>query len=228
MASLCFDYGHGGSDGGACYKGRKESNDVLALGKEVASEMRRHNITVDETRTNDSTVSLGARSSFENRKAYNYFISFHRNAFQPEKAQGVEVYTYLNGSAKAKSLANKVQANLVALGFVNRKVKEANFHVLRETKCTSILIETGFEDNTNDNNLFDSKRNEIIKAITKAILSQLGITYKEVGKVATLTPVKVKSNLFKVQVGAFGVKSNADDLKKELEKLGYKPFIKEE
>ncbi len=144
----------------------------------------------------------------------------------PEKAKGIETFTYLNGSEKAKSLAYKVQSGLVGVEFVNRGVKEANFHVLRETKTTSILIEVGFLDNTTDNNLFDSKRNEIVKAITKAILSQIGITYKEVGKVATPTPVKATCDLFKVQVGAFGLKSNADDLKKELEKLGYKPFIK--
>lgn len=35
MARLCFDYGHGGSDPGACYNGRKESVDVLYIGREV-------------------------------------------------------------------------------------------------------------------------------------------------------------------------------------------------
>ena len=29
MSRLCFDYGHGGNDPGACYNGRRESNDVL-------------------------------------------------------------------------------------------------------------------------------------------------------------------------------------------------------
>ncbi|MHC6180914.1 hypothetical protein ACYUJ6_13845 [Clostridium sp. JNZ X4-2] len=28
MAGLCFDYGHGGSDSGACYKGREENAEV--------------------------------------------------------------------------------------------------------------------------------------------------------------------------------------------------------
>jgi len=189
--NLCFDYGHGGTDGGAVYKGRKESNDVLSLGKAVAVEMRRHNVTVDEIRTNDATVSLNARSGYENRKAYNYFISFHRNASEPEKAKGIETFTYLNANAKAKSLANKVQANLITLGFVNRGVKEANFHVLRETKAPSILVELGFIDNTDDNNRFDSKRNEIVKAISKAILSQCGVTYKNITSKPTISSTKV-------------------------------------
>jgi N-acetylmuramoyl-L-alanine amidase len=47
MAKLCFDYGHGGSDSGACYNGRKDSMDVLNIGREVAAEVRRHGVTVD-------------------------------------------------------------------------------------------------------------------------------------------------------------------------------------
>lgn len=175
MSKLCFDYGHGGGDGGASYKGRKESNDVLSLGRAVAIEIRRHGVIVHEIRTSDVTVSLGDRSKFENKNTYDCFISFHRNAFQPEKAKGVEIYTYLNGGAKAKNLAQRIQTSLVALGFTNRGVKEANFHVLRETKSPAVLVEIGFIDNTIDNKFFDSKRSEIIKAISKAIFIVVGI-----------------------------------------------------
>ena len=218
---LCFDYGHGGSDGGACYNGRKESNDVLNLGKAVAAEIRRHGVTIDETRISDTTVSLIARSDFENKKDYDYFISFHRNAFQPEQANGVETFTYLNGSVQAKSLANKVQTNLVAVGFLNRGVKEANFHVLRETYATAILIEVGFIDNTNDNKIFDTKKDDIIKAITKAILAQCGITY--VDKVVIVAPV---SNVtYRVVAGSFTNKANADARVVELKAAGFESFI---
>ena len=39
MIRLCFDYGHGGQDSGASYKGRKESDDVLSIGKAVATQV---------------------------------------------------------------------------------------------------------------------------------------------------------------------------------------------
>lgn len=177
MASLCFDYGHGGSDPGAVYMGRKESDDVLSLGRSVASELRRHGVFVAETRVSDMTVSLTQRSDFENMQVYDYFISFHRNAFNPEQAAGVETYTYLNPGAKAKELAQGIQNALVGVGFGNRGMKEANFHVLRETKAPAVLIEIGFIDNSQDNALFDSKREEIVKAVAGAILSQLGLVY---------------------------------------------------
>ena len=126
MGRLCFDYGHGGEDPGATYNGRKESDDVLSIGKEVAEEVRRHGVIVDETRISDTTVSLNDRSNFENRNTYDYFISFHRNAYEPEKAKGVETYMYLNSGVKSQSLAQRIQESLVALGFVDRGVKEAN------------------------------------------------------------------------------------------------------
>lgn len=119
------------------------------------------------------------RSDYENKNNYDYFISFHRNAFKPEAATGVETYTYLNQDSRSKAMSDKIQAAIVNIGFINRGVKKANFHVLRETKAPAILIELGFIDNSKDNSVFDSKKSEIIKAISKAILDQLGVTYKE-------------------------------------------------
>lgn len=222
MAILCFDYGHGGEDSGACYKGRKESNDVLSLGRAVAADVRRHGITVNETRTNDSAISLRERSNFENRNAYDYFISFHRNAYEPEKAKGVETYTYLNPGAKSRELADGLQSALVALGFVNRGVKSANFHVLRETKSPSVLVEIGFIDSTGDNNLFDKKRNEIIRTLAKAILARLGVVYLEP---SAPTPPISGETLYRVMAGSYCVRENAENQVKKLKSVGFDATI---
>ncbi len=222
MARLCFDYGHGGADSGACYNGRKESNDVLSIGRAVATEARRYGVTVDETRTSDATVSLNDRSNFENRNTYDYFISFHRNAFQPEQAKGVETYTYLNPGAKSKSLAQRIQASLVALGFTDRGVKEANYHVLRETKAPAVLIEIGFVDNTGDNNLFDAKRNEIIKGLVKAILAQVRIDYIEA---SAPTQSESGQTLYRVMAGSYSVRENAENQVQKLKAAGFDATI---
>jgi len=222
MSRLCFDYGHGGEDPGACYNGRKESDDVLSLGKEVAEEVRRHGVTVDETRTSDTTVSLNDRSNFENRNTYDYFISFHRNAYDPEKAKGVETYTYLNSGAKSKSLAESIQVSLVDLGFTDRGVKEANYHVLRETKAPAILIEIGFIDNSEDNNLFDIKKYEIIKAIAKAILAEVGIGY--IGTSAEIEQTNGQT-LHRVMAGSYAVRENAENQVQKLKEAGFDATI---
>jgi len=147
MVRLCFDYGHGGKDPGSSYEDRKEKDDVFKIGKRVANILRESAIKINETRTRDKTVSLKTRSDFEKRRNYDYFISFHRNAFKPEKANGVETYTYIKQTSKAKNMDSKIQKALVNIGFI---------------------------DNTKDNKLFDDKFDEIAKSISEAILDQLG------------------------------------------------------
>lgn len=174
---ILFDYGHGGKDPGAVYKGRKEADDVLGLGQAVAKIVRAAGITVDETRTSDATLSLDGRVKMELKKKYDYFISFHRNAFKPEQAKGAEVYIYRVSNTKSKALARKIQQALVSIGFRDRGVKEADFYVLKHTRAPALLLEIGFIDNSIDNELFDKKFERITDRIAKAILD--GIVVKK-------------------------------------------------
>lgn len=162
---ILFDYGHGGSDRGANYKGRKEADDVLRLGQAVAKRLRGAGVVVHETRTTNETLGLGARVKRDKADKYDYFVSFHRNAHSPEKARGAEVYTYPTASAKAKDLAVQLQNALVRVGFTNRGVKVANYYVLRNTRSPAVLIEAGFIDNSEDNRLFDEKFEVMVEGL---------------------------------------------------------------
>jgi N-acetylmuramoyl-L-alanine amidase len=222
MNRICLDYGHGGNDPGAVYKGRKEKDDVLRIGLAVAKILRSHGVLVDETRTTDKTMSLKERSDMENKKTYDYFISIHRNAFKPEAAQGVETFTYTNQTAKAKSLADKIQKSLVDIGFINRGIKKANFHVLRETKAPAVLVEIGFIDNSKDNKLFDSKFDEMVEGITKAVLLQLGVAYKGV---AQPPPTSNNQTLYRVMAGSYSIRENAENQVSKLKAAGFDATI---
>lgn len=167
---VCFDYGHGGKDPGALYRGRRESDDVLEMGMEVARQLRQHGVIVHETRSGDHTVSLQRRCQIANMQDYDYFISFHRNAYMPEVARGAETYIYLNPSLKAYYMAFRIQRALADIGFRDRGVKKAKFYVLRKTKAPAILVEMGFIDHGGDNKLWDSKKDEIASALARAIL----------------------------------------------------------
>lgn len=174
MTLLMFDYGHGGKDPGATYKGRKESDDVLRLGKAVAYFVRAAGIKVEETRTNDTYLALWERSQLEREKNYDYFISFHRNASRPEQGTGVEAFVYTSNNAKSKAMAAEIIKALVRLGFKDRGVKSATYHVLEQTYAPAILLEVGFIDNSKDNDLFDSKFEQIAAAIAQSIIKVTG------------------------------------------------------
>ena len=183
---IMLDYGHGGQDPGAVYKGRKESQDVLKMGQAVAKRLRAAGIVVDETRTADATLSLDGRVKSELKKKYDYFISFHRNAFKPEHATGAEVYVYRAYNTKSKALAKKIQQALVKVGYRDRGVKEAEFYVLKHTKSPALLLEIGFIDNSIDNQLFDTKFEAIAEGIANAILDVAGVG--SVGKKGNTCP----------------------------------------
>lgn len=199
MAKWLIDAGHGGTDPGAVYKGRTEASDVLKLAKDVGSMLTANGESVSYTRTEDKTLSLTARTNIENKGTYDYFISVHRNAAGPEVAKGVETYIYKSGNT-SNPLATKVNNNLVSVGFLDRKVKVANFHVLRETKCKAILIEVGFIDNSIDNGIFDNAYSKIVAAIAKACLEQVGKTPVENPPIA---PVPPSESLGEFKIGTY-------------------------
>ncbi len=172
---ILFDYGHGGKDPGATYKGRHEADDVLLIGPAVAKRLRAAGVAIDETRTSNTTLSLEQRVKLELKKTYDFFISFHRNAFKPEVGTGAEVYVYRSYNTKSKPLAAKIQQALVNVGFRNRGVKEADYYVLKHTKAPALLLEIGFIDNSADNKLFDSKFEAMVDGIANAILEVAGV-----------------------------------------------------
>ena len=132
-------------------------------------------MVIDETRTTNTTLSLDQRVKMEWKKTYDFFISFHRNAFKPEVGTGAEVYVYKTANAKSKPLAAKIQQALVGVGFRDRGVKEAEFYVLKHTKAPALLLEVGFIDNSADNGLFDSKFEAIVDGIVNAVLDVVGV-----------------------------------------------------
>lgn len=170
-----MDYGHGGLDNGASgIGGRREKNDVLKLGLLVTKNLRNNGVIVDEFRNSDvkGNPDLWDRTAMANKKSYNYFVSIHRNAFNG-KAHGTETYTHKESSKEAKALSSRIQNNLVNVGFYNRKAQHARFHVLRNSIAPAVLVEAGFIDNKGDNEIFDNKFDEVAKAISDGILSEL-------------------------------------------------------
>lgn len=172
---VVLDYGHGGTDPGAIYNGRREKDDTLRLGKLVTAELRRQGIVVEETRTGDYTVELVDRSRFANRNGrdyYDYFISIHRNAFRPNVAQGSETFVYMTRNPLSVALATNIQKGLKNVGFTDRGVKEGNFYVLRATYAPAVLVEVGFMDSDSDNKIFDDNLEKIAKSIADAVVLQ--------------------------------------------------------
>ena len=217
---IILDAGHGGTDPGATNGSRYESNDTLKLAMAVQTLLVAQGQTVIMTRTTDTYVSLAQRTTMANNAGADIFVSIHRNSFADATAKGTEVWVYTTAGTVDEAAAGAVLEQLAAVGIQsNRGVKKGNYHVLRESKMTSMLVELGFISNAKDNELFDKHFDAYAEAITKGICTALGVVYKT-GGAATTTDV-----LYRVQVGAFCVKSNAEAFLKTVRGMGLEAFL---
>lgn len=125
------------------------------------------------------------------------YISFHFNALNgvfDGKAGGVETFNY-PGSVAGRKLAEHLQTELMkGTKQVDRKVKSADFHVLRETHMTAALIECGFMDKLEEANLMLSPAFQQETAIDalRGVCAYLGLKYE-----APFVPAKVDLNQWK-------------------------------
>lgn len=173
-----LDLGHGGNDPGAVNGKRKEADDVLKLGKALekyVEEKSGGKIDLQKCRKDNKTLSLNDRSSWANRNKYKAFISLHRDSSQNESAAGATVRIqpgcFNKDSGKlAKCIAKRIKPINPGNRADADRIVEQNLHVLRETDMPAVLIEVGFISNSNDNKIFDSKFNDLVKAIGDGIL----------------------------------------------------------
>lgn len=184
MAKIYINPGHGGNDSGAVgLGGRMEKTDNLKYASAVAKLLAAAGHTVKLERNDDTFISVVGIARKANEWNADYFISFHRNA-GGEDANGAECLVCSTASTKSKQLAQAITAAMVEVGFRNRgvKVQDTNTYVLKNTKMPATTVECGFVTNAKDNLLFDTKFDEIVTKIAKAIVSIIGGTIPEVKK----------------------------------------------
>lgn len=180
MARIVIDAGHGGSDSGATYEGRREKDDNLRLALAVGEILSNNGADVVFTRTTDVYNTPFEKAMMGNNADADYFISIHRNAVPiPNTASGIESLVYQD-SGIAADIARNINTELAQLGFNNRGVIERpNLVVLRRTKMPAVLVEAGFIDNEQDNAKFDADFDQIAQAIANGIMETVNVSGAE-------------------------------------------------
>ena len=174
--TIVMDAGHGGSDFGATYNGRREKDDTLALTLAVGNILQNAGINVVYTRTEDVYETPYRKAQEVNLAGADYFISIHRNSSPyPNTYSGVESLVYSKGGV-AEIMAENIDRQLSYLGFRNIGVSERpNLIVLNSTQMPAVLVEVGFLNTDKDNALFDLEFEAIAEAIAFGILETIGI-----------------------------------------------------
>ena len=220
--SIVLDAGHGGRDNGAVYEDMIEKNDNLRIVLALGQELENRGINVYYTRTTDVFQTPFEKAQIANEADGDFFISFHRNSSpRANQYSGVETLLY-DLSGDKLEMAENINGALGELGFHNLGVHaRPGLVVLRKTRMPALLIETGFINTEEDNARFDQQFDEIAQAIAYAILGSL--EEEEIQEESAET-----SPLYRVQVGLFREKQNADNLLYELQDMGYPAFLLQE
>lgn len=232
MVKLFFDPGHGGRQPGAVGNGIQEKDInlkiALAVGQQITKE---YEVEVLYSRTTDVEVALSERSRMANQAGVDLFVSFHSNGFNDSSVHGYEDFIFTNPMTRTVQIRDvfhsEVSAVWVEHGRRNRGKKQANFAVLRETRMSAILVENGFITNPRDAELL--KNEAFLKELVGAHVAGIARAMNLKKKVAApSTPAQPEtSKLYRVQVGAFRNRDNAERLVRQLKEKGFDGFIRE-
>lgn len=173
--------------------------------------------------SSSSNQNLANIANWHNQFKDGIDVSIHFNCYQhTSNSMGTEVCYY-----SQSELANKVSSAISkASGLKNRGGKERKgLYVLRHTNKPMILIEVCFLDSSYDVQKYQENFDSICSAIIEALT----------GKVYMSRPVSVPNQntnnnsnndkIYRVQVGAYKIKSNAEEMQQKLKKLGIDSII---
>lgn len=180
-------------------------------------------LRLDDSDDGRDDVSLMTRVKLANQWGADFYLSVHHNAgVNGGTGGGIIAFSHPSGSATSVQWRDALYDALIAkTGLKGNRAQPkatANFYVLRETKMPAVLLELGFMDSKTDVPIIltDTYAQRCADAIVEVIVKRAGLKMKAVA---------VEDALYRVQVGAFRERANADKLCAELRAKGYSAFV---
>lgn len=178
-------------------------------------------LRIDDT-TGEKDISLYNRTLKANNWGADFWLGIHHNAAgKVFSGGGIVAYVYTSPSAKAlewqKALYNASVSATGLSGNRSTPLAKKNLHECRETKMPAVLMECGFMDSTVDCPIILSEgfADKIAKAFADVIIEKSGATKK----------VTEPNVIYRVQVGAYSKKENAEKMANKLKTDGYDAII---
>lgn len=179
-------------------------------------------LRLDDSDDGKDDVALAARTNAANTWGANLYLSIHHNAgVNGGKGGGIVAYTHPNSSKTSVLWRDAFYAELIEqtklAGNRSEPKSTGDFYVLRRTKMPAVLLELGFMDSSTDVPviLTDAYAKKCAQAIVNVIAARAELAKKKTSP----------GTLWRVQVGAFSVKANAEKLVKDLKAQGIDAYI---
>ena len=183
-------------------------------------------LRIDDT-TGATDVELAKRTTKANSWGAEFYLSVHHNAgINGGSGGGIVAYTYTKVDANTKDWQKKLYDALIKhTGLKGNRatpLASSNLYECRKTTMAAVLLELGFMDSKTDVPIILSEdyANKCAEAIVEVIVAKGGLTKKPV-----VVETKDEKKLYRVQVGAYSLKANAEALQKKLKADGYDAII---
>lgn len=167
---VALDAGHGGKHPGAVFGNVQEKDVVLSVCLYLqALLIDDGGFDVCMTRSIDKFLTLGDRVDIANEANAIIFISLHTNADADDdtnpriQGKGEEIWIYKSGKPLAECLLPHVDE--IFPNTKHRGIKTGSFNVIKYTNMPAVLIELGFVDNLQENDVFSNYENHKKMAI---------------------------------------------------------------
>ena len=159
--TIAIDPGHGGWDPGKVGINNVLEKEInLSISLKVKSLLEQQDIHVVMTREEDVGLysenspnkkrsDLNNRVSIINDSGAAFAISFHQNSFTEEYVKGAQVF-YHGQSEEGRKLAELLQDIIKEkINDGNHRMAKSNesYYMLKETRCTLVIIECGYLSN---------------------------------------------------------------------------------
>ncbi|WP_338469285.1 N-acetylmuramoyl-L-alanine amidase [Niallia sp. XMNu-256] len=231
MVKIFIDPGHGGTDPGAVGNGLREKDLNLSIANRVREILSSEyeNVSIRMSRTEDQSISLISRTNAANRWGADFYLSVHINS---GGGTGFESFRYPSAGRPTSTYQQVIHENIMTqINLKDRGMKQANFHVLRETNMPALLTENGFIDNANDAAQLENGSfiEHLARGHATGVAAALNLQKKQANMPPPSNPLKPSTNeLFRVQIGAFRNRGNADGLANDAKAKGFQTFVKQD
>ena len=193
---------------------RKVVDRIYQMCKNMGIEVYKYHDT-----SSSSSQNLRNIVDWHNKFKDGIDISIHFNAYQhTPNSMGTEVCYY-----SQSELANKVSSAISKTsGLKNRGGKERKgLYVLKNTNKPMLLIEVCFCDSSYDVQKYQENFDNICLAIIQALTGKT----TQINNTNNTNNNSNNDKIYRVQVGAYKIKSNAEEMQQKLKKLGVDSII---
>ena len=176
---IVVDAGHGGRDPGCgevSYSRLPEKTLVLAIAKDIETQLKACGARVIMTRTADYFVPLDERAAIADKYKVDLLLSIHIDSCPKGHVSGPTVYIANKASYQSCKVANSIHSSFVAAGIGSKGIRHADVRVLAKHSRPAVLVECGYLTNSKDAQKLNNRwcQKNIAKLISNGVILALG------------------------------------------------------